>query len=300
METSRAVKDFLRHCKVSRGYSVNTLKNYRQYLKVFETWAIDNKVDLIEKIKLEDIEDFQEHLHSSERRNKITINYYLIAVRSLLKYLLSRDIEVLAPERIVLAKIPSRQVHFLEKDEINKLRRAPEGNSLSTLRDRAILEVLFSTGLRVSELTSLKKSKVNLKTGEFSIRGKGAKVRPVFLIEDAKKALGAYLKKRKDDNLFVFIRHHKNPENDKESNPLTARSIQRLLKHYGALAGIVKPLSPHKLRHSFATELLRNGADLRSVQELLGHSSITTTQVYTHVTNKDLKEIHKKFLDQQA
>ena len=298
MKITRAVKDFLRHCKVGRGYAVNTLKNYRQYLGVFEAWAAENKVDLVEKVRIEDIEDFQEYLHDSDgNRHQTTINYYLIAVRSLFKYLLSRDIEVLAPERVVLAKTPSRQVHFLEKEEINKLRQTPEGKSLINLRDKAILEVLFSTGLRVSELINLKKSKVNLKTGEFSVRGKGGKVRPVFLIDEAKKALNAYLKKRLDSNSFVFIRHRKNPENDQGAKPLTARSVQRLLKHYGALAGIVKPLTPHKLRHSFATELLRNGADLRSVQELLGHSSITTTQVYTHVTNKNLKEVHRKFLN---
>ncbi|MEX1123877.1 MAG: site-specific tyrosine recombinase/integron integrase [Patescibacteria group bacterium] len=311
----RAIKEYLRHCRVGRGYSPNTVKSYQQYLNVFAHWAEDNKLDQIEKITLEDIEDFQEHLHNQEGRGQKTvvngirplslrspqtINYYLIAVRSMFKYLLGRNIEVLAPERIVLAKTPARQVHFLEREEIDRLRVAPEGDSLNAQRDRAILEVLFSTGLRVSELVALKRSHVNPKTGEFSIKGKGGKVRPVFLADQAIAELGQYLNHRRDSNPILFIRHQKNSELDQVAKPLTARSIQRLLKHYGAIAGIVKPLTPHKLRHSFATELLRNGADLRSVQELLGHSSITTTQVYTHVTNKDLKAIHRKFLNKSA
>jgi site-specific recombinase XerD len=295
----RAIKEYLRYCQ-RRGYSPNTVSSYRQYLAVFELWATAAALKNIEQASLEDIEDFQEFLHSSESRGAKTINYYLIALRSLFKYWLSRDIEVLAPERITLAKTPARQVHFLESEEVERLLAAPDGQALAIRRDRAILEVLYSTGLRVSELISLKRNHVNLKTGEFSIKGKGGKVRPVFLRQQAITSLSDYLQARSDSNPILFIRHQKNPQHDETAKALTARSVQRLLKHYGALAGIVKPLTPHKLRHSFATELLRNGADLRSVQELLGHSSITTTQVYTHVTNRSLKDIHRRFLGNQA
>lgn len=298
MKTVRAIRDFLRHCRVSRGYSPNTLRNYRMYLAAFGGWAEANKIDDMEKLTSEDVEEFQLFLQESKERGAKTVNYYLIALRLLCKYLLSRDLAVLAPERITLAKTPARQVHFLETEEVERLRQAPVGDDLNTLRDRAILEVLYSTGLRVSELVSLKRSHVNLKNGEFSIRGKGQKVRPVFLSDSAKLALKFYLAARRDGNAILFIRHRKSIDQDEEATALTARSIQRLLKYYGALAGIVKPLTPHKLRHSFATELLRNGADLRAVQELLGHSSITTTQVYTHVTNKNLKEIHRRYLGQ--
>ncbi|MEX1051850.1 MAG: site-specific tyrosine recombinase/integron integrase [Patescibacteria group bacterium] len=312
MLTSRAIKDYLRHCRVSRGYSPNTLRNYQMYLETFRNWAETNQLNEIEKLTSEDVEEFQLFLQDSGRRggktivNGIrplslrspqTINYYLIALRSLCAYCLSRDLAVLAPERITLAKTPQRQVHFLEAEEVERLRLAPEGNNLTAQRDRAILEVLYSTGLRVSELVSLKRSHVNLKSGEFSIKGKGGKVRPVFLSDSAKLALKSYLSTRRDGNAALFIRHNRNINKDETATALTARSIQRLLKHYGAIAGIVKPLTPHKLRHSFATELLRNGADLRAVQELLGHSSITTTQVYTHVTNKNLKDIHRRFLN---
>ncbi len=297
MKTHRAIKEFLRHCRVSRGYSPNTLRNYQAYLTVFGGWTEKNQINDIEKLTSEDVEEFQLFLQESQSRSPKTINYYLITLRSLCKYLLNRNVEVLAPERITLAKTPVRQVHFLESDEVERLRQAPQGDSLEVSRDRAILEVLYSTGLRVSELTALKRSHINLKNGEFSIRGKGQKVRPVFLSDRAKTALKQYLSKRRDGNSALFIRHNRDINKDEIAKALTARSIQRLLKHYGALAGIVKPLTPHKLRHSFATELLRNGADLRAVQELLGHSSITTTQVYTHVTNKNLKEIHRRFLN---
>lgn len=296
MLTQRAIKGFLRHCRVSRGYSPNTLRNYQMYLTAFGGWTEKNQINDLEKLTSEDVEEFQLFLQESGNRGAKTVNYYLIALRSLCKYLLGRDLAVLAPERITLSKTPARQVHFLEADEVERLRLAPQGDDLTTLRDRAILEVLYSTGLRVSELVSLKRSHVNLKNGEFSIRGKGQKVRPVFLGDSAKLALKRYLAARRDGNPALFIRHRQDINQDEQAKPLTARSIQRLLKHYGALAGIIKPLTPHKLRHSFATELLRNGADLRSVQELLGHSSITTTQIYTHVTNRDLKEIHRRFL----
>jgi len=297
MLIQRAIKEYLRHCRVSRSYSSNTLKSYQHYLQSFADWASENKLEKITDMKLEDIEDFQEHLHQDSVRGAKTINYYLIAIRSMLKYLLSRDVDVLSPERLVLAKTPQRQVHFLETEEISKLLAAPEGKNLSELRDKAVLEVLYSTGLRVSELIGLKRANVNLQSGEFSIKGKGGKVRPVFLRDQAINSLKSYLSARQDRNPLLFIRHRSNPQYDETAKSLTSRSIQRLLKHYGARAGIVKPLSPHKLRHSFATELLRNGADLRSVQEMLGHSSITTTQIYTHVTNKNLKEIHQQFLN---
>jgi len=245
---------------------------------------------------MEDVNEYQLWLHTDQSgRGQKTINYYLIALRALLKYLISRDVEVVSPEKVTLSKTPGRQVSFLENDEVERLRQAIPTDSLNGLRDKAIVSVLYATGLRLSEIVGLKRNQVSLVSGEFSVRGKGGKVRPVFLTEVAQDDLATYVESRSDTNPFVFIRHYKNPEHDSRKEPLTGRSIQRALAHYARAAGITKPMSPHKLRHSFATDLLRNGADLRSVQALLGHSSITTTQVYTHITDKSLKEIHSRF-----
>lgn len=299
MKSSRAIKEFLRYCKTAKGFSPHTVRNYSHYLKVFEEWLTDNGIEKIENLSSEDILEFQVSLQKDEgekKRSQKTLNYYLIAVRSLLKYLLSREVEVLSPDKIALAKVSERQVHFLDTEEMETLLDAGKLSNLNDLRDQAILHVLYSSGLRVSELVSLKTSQINLERGEFSVKGKGGKVRPVFLSSEAKLALESYTAARKDTNQFVFIRHFKNPQlDDKHKQPLTVRSVQRVLRDRARLAGIVKPVTPHKMRHSFATTLLRNGADLRSVQALLGHSSVTTTQIYTHVTDKGLKEVHKRF-----
>lgn len=274
------------------------MSNYRRYLARFESWAEAQKLTEIEQLASEDVEEFARSLSHGDTatHNKKTQNYYLIALRALLKYLLNRDVEVMAPDKITLAKTPERQVEFLDADELANLREVIPNSNLTDKRDRAIISLLFSTGLRVSELISLKRNQISLKTGEFAVTGKGGKVRPVFLGSVARDDLSDYLQERRDANPYVFIRHYKTSELDtKRKTPLTPRSVQRILNHWAKLAGIEKPVSPHKLRHSFATDLLRNGADLRSVQALLGHSSITTTQVYTHITDKSLRDVHQRF-----
>jgi site-specific recombinase XerD len=252
-----------------------------------------------------------------DRLKLITQNYHVIALRAFLKYLSKHDVETLAPEKIELAKNPSRQVESLEGDELSRIFKAleQEPEELLRLRDKAILLTLFSTGVRISELTSLKQQMVNTDRAEFTVRGKGDKLRLVFLSPDAAAAIKAYLKKRTDNHPGLFIAHSKvgksveaeitaqgfkrSEKNDGKAVGLSARSIQRLIHKYAMLAGITHHVSPHTFRHSFATDLLRNGADIRSVQTMLGHASITTTQIYTHVTNEGLREVHKKFHDKK-
>jgi len=300
MTIKRAVKDYLRYLETARGASTYTVKSYRHYLNHFLAWAENNNIEQIEKMSSEDIIDYQLTLLEGDtlRRSRATVNYYLIALRSLLKYLIGRDLTVLPPEKIVLSKVPARQVNFLERDEIQRLIESAGDHSLSGRRNRAIIAVLFSSGLRISELTTLKRQQVNLATGEFSVRGKGSKVRPGFLSDEALEALGGYLDERGDTNPYLFIRHHKDSQLDSSKTPLSHRTVQRLIGLSALKAGLTQSVSPHQIRHSFATDLLRNGADLRSVQALLGHSSITTTQIYTHVTDRSLKEVHKKFHNQ--
>ena len=225
---------------------------------------------------------------------KNTQNYHLIALRNLLKYSAKRDIKILSADKIELGKQSERQVIFLENNELERLLNAPEGTSSNVLRDRAILELLFSTGLRVSELCALNRDSINMKSGEFAVRGKGDKIRLVYISETAKTALKNYLEKRQDIDPALFARDVKNPAKS-DNLRLTSRSIERLVKHYSAKAGLSKKVTPHSIRHSFATDLLMNGADIRSVQALLGHSNITTTQIYTHITDKQLREVHQAF-----
>jgi site-specific recombinase XerD len=263
-----------------------------------------------------------------EELKKNTQNYHLIALRSFLKYLAKRDIETLAPEKIELMKMPDREVSFLDGSDLNRILESPFKNIskkaleleskktampptlLIAYRDKAILELLFSTGLRVSELANLKIQDVNLKRDEFNVIGKGRKSRVVFMSEQAKYAIKKYLEARSDMNPYLFISHDKRTGNNSakkqlskgtkkqiptEDEPLTPRSIQRIVQKHARDAGITKAVTPHTLRHSYATDLLQNGADIRSVQAMLGHSSITTTQIYTHVTDRELLNIHKKF-----
>jgi site-specific recombinase XerD len=300
MTVSRAVKDYLRFLETSRGASAHTVKNYHHYLDSFQSWAEKNKVEKIEQLTGEDVIDYQLVLLDTDgtKRSRATVNYYLIALRSLLKYLIGRDLTVLPPEKVGLSKVPSRQISFLEREEVDQLIQASGDDSLGGKRNQAMVAVLFSSGLRISELLGLKRNQVNLATGEFSVRGKGGKVRPGFLSEAALEALGEYIDTRADTNPCLFIRHHKDSRLDSKKSPLSHRTVQRLISQAAIKAGITKSVTPHKIRHSFATDLLRNGADIRSVQAMLGHSSITTTQIYTHVTDKSLRDVHRRFHSQ--
>ncbi|MDO8600574.1 MAG: tyrosine-type recombinase/integrase [bacterium] len=289
-------KQFLEHLEIEKNRSLKTIENYDRYIRRFFAFA---RISSPTAITDEVIREYRLHLNRVKDAHGNTLKkqtqmYHLIALRSFLKYLVKRDVKTLPAERIELGKMPSREVSFLEGAELERLLKAPSGNAIATLRDRAILELLFSTGLRVSELCSLNRDSINLAHDDFSVRGKGDKIRAVFLSATAKDALKQYLAKREDVDAALFIQHKYKPATTVDLR-LTPRSIQRMIKKYAAKAGITKEVTPHKLRHSFATDLLYAGADLRSVQALLGHSNITTTQIYTHVTDKGLREVHKKF-----
>lgn len=293
-------KQFLEYLEIERGRSVKTVENYDRYLERFFTFAkVRNVGDLTE----EQIREFRLYLNRQagskvggrrEPMKRRTQNYYLIALRAFLKFLRKRGIEALSPERIELAKVPERSLDLISPTELKRLMSAPDTKTLEGKRDKAILELLFSTGLRISELCGLSIDDVDLTRDEFSVRGKGDKVRVVFLSEAAKACLSDYITARKDMDDALFIRYGRKA-NDGGDLRLQPRAVQRLLKHYAAKAGITRKVTPHVIRHSFATDLLSNGADLRSVQALLGHAHIGTTQVYTHVTDKHLREVHKKF-----
>lgn len=293
------VKEFLEYLEIERGRSDKTVRNYYFYLSRFADWAkspAPNNItlDLVRRYRLHLNRDISGRDELSLK--KTTQNYHLIALRSFLKYLAKRDIETLAPEKIELAKQGSRQVSFLEPDELQRMLVAPEHDpTIVGARDKAILELLFSTGLRVSELASLRIDQVNLKRDEFTVKGKGSKHRVVFLSDGAKRAVKAYLERRKDVSEHVFVRHDRAKKNQASVGALTPRSVQRIVDRYAREAGVTKEVTPHTLRHTFATDLLRNGADIRSVQSLLGHESITTTQVYTHITDRELSRVYKKF-----
>ncbi|OGD57173.1 hypothetical protein A2V71_01995 [Candidatus Berkelbacteria bacterium RBG_13_40_8] len=297
---SKLITDFLEYIEIERGRSVTTAKNYDHYLRTFAFFAKENEVETPEKISQDLVTKFRLFLNRTDK-SKSTQNYYLIALRSFLKYLGKKNIQTLAPEKIELAKQDERQITFLDHEELERLLSSIDNNTLHGKRDKAILDLLFSTGLRVSELASLRRDQVNLdRGGEFSVKGKGGKVRVVFIDEAAKKSLERYLAGRNDKSEHLFVSYgHSDKIQDKSDKikdiPITPRSIQRMIKKYALKAGITKKVSPHTLRHSFATDLLMSGADLRAVQSLLGHSSVTTTQIYTHVTDQHLKEVHQAF-----
>lgn len=299
MDIARLKEQFLEYLEIEKNRSPKTVENYDHYIsRVLTFLQAKSAGDITE----EGVRKFRIHLNRSTDAHgkplkKITQNYHIIALRSFLKYLAKRDIPALAPEKLELAKQEDREVTFLEEGELEKFMKSASGDGLADLRDKAILETLFSTGLRVSELVSLNRGEIDLNRGEFSVRGKGSKVRVVFLSPDAIKAIEAYLAKRKDVDPALFVRVPKDEKFEKyDELRLTVRSIQRIIKKYAIKAGIIgKSVSPHSLRHSYATDLLRNGADIRSVQAMLGHSSVTTTQIYTHVTDKQLREVHSKF-----
>ena len=304
MASLKALKtQFLEYVEIEKGRSLKTVENYDHYLTRFLAFI---KSDSPERINDASVREFRLWLNrqpaggqkgAGETLTKKTQNYYLIAVRAFLKYLARENIKSMAPERIELAKINERSLDLITDLELSRLLASPSGTDTKDLRDKAILELLFSTGLRVSELCSLT-SDIDLHSDELSIRGKGGKVRVVFISEDAKNAVKKYLAARKDmsDSLFVQTGNEiRKKGKTQEIGPLTKRSVERNVKQHAIRAGISKKVTPHVIRHMFATDLLGNGADIRSVQMMLGHSSISTTQIYTHVTDKHLRDIHKKF-----
>ncbi|MDP3771092.1 MAG: tyrosine-type recombinase/integrase [bacterium] len=339
MQLHDAIRQFLEYCEVERARSPATVRMYAFVLDRFARFAEPKGARTTDAITLELVRQFRLWLHRRPGRKSETLTrgtqaLHLVVIRAFLKYLTKHDITSLAAEKIELPKQEDRQVEFLEPDEVERLLAAPlaqnkesarpdrsvggiknnEGSESKTMihnslfiihhRDKAILEVLFSTGMRVGELVSLTRDNINLDRDEFSVRGKGGKVRVVFLSPEATQSLRRYLGARADVSPFLFVRHDRASTKRKTQNvkrgtetdqPLTARSVERLVARYARAAGIVKPVHPHTLRHSYATDLLRGGAQLRDVQAMLGHSSITTTQIYTHVTEAHLREAHKQF-----
>lgn len=307
---AKLVIRFLEHAEIGKNQSQKTIINYNHYLKRFVEWFGSEK--LPKEITIDTIQNYRLYLNrlTDEKNEQLltikTQNYHIIALRAFLKYLIRNDIETLSPEKIDLSKMPDRSVEFLSREELERLFNQVDLSTIKgssqaqiRLRDKAILQTLYSTGLRVSELVSLNRSQVDLNRREFMVRGKGRKTRIVFLSEIAVQAIEKYLATREDnfDPLFVNYRNAATKKDITlgEKRRLSTVMVELLVRKYAREAGIIKKVTPHILRHSFATELLINGADIRSVQEMLGHSSITTTQIYTHLTNKRLKEVHEKF-----
>jgi site-specific recombinase XerD len=302
-------RQFLEYIEIERGRSLKTVQNYEHYLDRFFAFAkTDSPKDLTDTV----LREYRLWLNRqiarkgrggfSETLKKKTQNYYLIALRAFLKYLAKRGVPSLAPDKIELAKVGDRHLDLISIAELDKIFKATEGDDVKSLRDRSMLELLFSTGLRVSELCALPRD-LDLSVDEFSVRGKGDKVRVVFISDSAREALKKYLAKRDDMEEALFVNlggplgedAYTKSRESAHSRRLTSRSVERIVAHYAIKAGISKKVTPHVIRHSFATDLLSNGADLRSVQALLGHANISTTQVYTHVTDRHLRDIHKKF-----
>lgn len=299
MDLETLIGDYLEYMAIERGRSKKTIANYSHYLTRLVDFAGDVTIDevtpdLIRKWRL-----WLNDLGSdrSDELGKATQNYHLIALRNFLKYCHKRDIVAMSADQIELAKVARTKVTFLDKDELERLLEQPNTQEIAGLRDRAILELLYSSGLRVSELVSLDTAHINLKRREFTVRGKGQKDRPVFISQQAADWVQLYIDTREDALPALFISYGGKAATNTTGNyrRLTPRSIQRMVARYALLAGITKHVSPHSLRHSFATDLLMNGADIRSVQAMLGHSNIATTQIYTHVTDPHLKSIHEKF-----
>ena len=291
----KLLEDYLNYLEIEKNRSPKTRENYEHYLNAFIKFG---ELKTEKDITSERVRDFRLFLaRSKTSQNEIlkknTQAYYIIALRNFLKYMIKRDFNVLAPDKIELPKIPQRQIEIIEYDDLERLLAAPQGNDLRQLRDKAILETFFSTGLRLSELCQLNRF-LNFERGEITVRGKGNKLRVVFLSPGAKKAIKNYLGKRTDaeEALFISLTKAKNP---KVIGRIIPRTVQRLVDYYSRKAGIQERVTPHMIRHLYATDLLINGADLRSVQELLGHANVSTTQIYTHLTNKELREVHQAF-----
>lgn len=296
---AKAKTDFLEYLEIEQNRSPKTIQNYDHYLTRLIDFAGEIKVsdinpELIRKWRL-----WLNRLgtNTSDELGKATQNYHLIALRSFLKFCAKRDIPALTADKVELARTKRKQVTFLTEEELGRIFEQPDIKTIGGLRDRAIIELLFSSGLRVSELVGLDRDHINLKRREFMVRGKGQKDRPIFISPDAASWIEQYINKRQDTAKPLFIRYSGSKQADLSGNyqRLTVRSIQRLVARYALMAGITKHVSPHTLRHSFATDLLMNGADIRSVQAMLGHSNIATTQIYTHVTDPHLRAVHEKF-----
>lgn len=334
---TQSIKEFFEYLEIEKNRSLQTIRNYQFYLKRFFDWFFAEYPNgELNDITQEVMRRYRLWLNrlvnmkSRQKLKKSTQNYHLIALRSFLKYLAKRNVSTLVPEKIELAKMPERHIEFLEGDELSRILAAPllqlkQGekhidskddfsgpkkedpqraiapyrHTLVQLRDKAILELLFSSGIRISELVSLNRDSVNVGKDEFSVRGKGSKIRVVFLSTQARYWLKQYLQLRKDISPALFVSYDraakKRSERTRKEERLTPRTVQRLVERYAKMAGITKHITPHTLRHSFATDLLANGADIRSVQTLLGHSSITTTQLYTHISDQHLKEVYQRF-----
>lgn len=293
MDIQNLKREFLEYIEITKGRSIKTVENYDHYLSRFLEFS---KAKDVADVSEEKLREFRLWLNrqpgtAGNMMKRKTQNYYLIALRAFLKFLAKRGIKALPPEHIELAKVPERSLDLITATELERLMKAPVGNGVKELRDRAIMEMFFSTGLRVSELCALD-TDLDLSRDELSVRGKGDKVRVVFLSPTAKTSVSAYLKARKDMAEALFVRHS---TGKKIPSRLTPRSIENIIKSCAIKAGITKKVTPHVIRHSFATDLLENGADLRSVQALLGHANIATTQIYTHVTDKHLLDVHKAF-----
>lgn len=299
MKISKLKTDFLEYLEIEQNRSQKTIENYDHYLTRLIDFAGDINISEIDRELIRKWRLWLNRLgtNTSDELQKTTQNYHLIALRSFLKYCAKRDITALPADKVELARTKRVQVTFLNEEELQRLFSEPDISRENGLRDRAILELLYSSGLRVSELVSLNRDHVNLKRREFMVRGKGQKDRPIFISEEASEWIQKYLDRRADNSTPLFVRVGGTKKSDQSGNHkrLSARSIQRMVSRYALLAGITKHVSPHTLRHSFATDLLMNGADLRSVQAMLGHSNISTTQIYTHVTDPHLKQVHQQF-----
>lgn len=299
MNLSELISEFLEHLEIEQNRSQKTIRNYEHYLMRLVEFSDDCDIakldgEMVRQYRLWLNRYRDEH---NQELSKTTQNYHLIALRSFLKYLAKRDIKALTSDKVELAKVKRPQLTFLELEELERLLGAIDTATPVGLRDRAILELLFSGGLRVSELVNLDRDHINLERREFMVRGKGQKDRPIFISDTAADWIQRYLEVRRDNfrPLFVHLSGSKSELDEGEYTRLTVRSVQRLVQRYARLAGITKRVTPHTLRHTFATDLLINGADLRSVQSLLGHANVSTTQIYTHVTDPQLKAVHEKF-----
>ncbi|MBI2032914.1 MAG: tyrosine-type recombinase/integrase [Candidatus Levybacteria bacterium] len=297
------IDQFLEHLEVERNCSKLTIRDYKHYLSVFSQWYSSTLPgSSIENLDLATVRKYRVYLANRVDEHgltlkRITQNYYVIALRSFLRYIIKNDIKTLEPSKIDLPKAESRSLKFLERDQMERLLKAVDTSKEEGIRDRTILELLFSTGLRVSELVKLNHAQINLDRGEFGVIGKGGKSRIVFTSQRASYWIKQYLSVRTDKYKPLFIRYsgREQGEDDGEKMRLTVRSVERIVKKYVARARLPVDATVHTLRHSFATDLLTNGADIRSVQEMLGHKNIATTQIYTHITNKQLREVHQAF-----
>ena len=315
MKIKEATMRFLEYAELDRNLSIRTIRMYAYYLEFFQNWLLgregaktseekataDFKVENINDETIREFRLYLSHQYKNPFKGSLkrqTQNYFLVALRSFFKFLIRQKLSVLSPEMIELGKIHDRNLKHLEQSDLKRLLNSPDTKNEIGLRDKAILEVLFSTGLRLSELVGLNKDSVSIERGEFDVLGKGGKRRVVFLSKNAKEWLSKYLKARKDPYSPMFIRYSGPKAKEGltiEKMRLSARSVERLVEKYRKKAGILVRIGPHVLRHSFATDLLYQGADLRSIQEMLGHKNISTTQIYTKVTDFRLREIHEKY-----